>query len=696
MCRMTRPARAVHIFRHLSQLALALLTVAPIVGCSDSDKADPAPMPRPEVCVVPAGAAAPDFVKSIGCRADFDALASAPLDASIPGARSVKFVVDLLEMEGDPLYFQNSTKYKIHWDFASKHLSGSGKAIVPPLQRFNESEYTSNGRRFILGSITFYEGQGLWAMEIAPYDTATVQMVTTAFNRVSDATYFGPVMAFHPTSVAVERTAAGLPKTVRLATTSDIYAKVDYQPLNLATSIGKLRFVRATNLTSGDYLSFREIVVLDQVPNDLSVTLGIITQEFQTPLSHINVLSQTRKIPNMALRNAFTDPKLRALEGKWVTFSVTATAFTIAEASLAQADTWWEANKPKGVTIPAMDTSVTGLVDVKTALDMSLPIRERILKKTVALGGKGTHYAAMSQVDLVPMPKPAGFIIPVYYYDQFIKVNGFDKRIDALLADPAFRDDARTRDLKLSELRFAMEEAPLDAAFESMIRSKLTAEYPDRPMRFRSSSTAEDLEGFAGAGLYTSKTGDLNDPKKTPLRAIKKVWASVWFFRGFEEREYRSVLQKSVGMAVLVHPSFPEEEASGVALTANPFDPAGQQPGFFINVQPFDESVTLPELGRRSDQFLYHPRLPGQPIIYLEHSSLIPEGTTVLNAGQVFALGEALEKIHEFFRAAYGPPASNPGGWYGLEVDFKFDGPPGEKPALFIKQARPHPGRGSP
>ena len=58
--------------------------------------------------------------------------------------------------------------------------------------------------------------------------------------------------------------------------------------------------------------------MLDQVPNDLSVTLGIITEEFQTPLSHINVLSQTRKIPNMALRNAFTDPKLRALDGKWV------------------------------------------------------------------------------------------------------------------------------------------------------------------------------------------------------------------------------------------------------------------------------------------------------------------------------------------------------------------------------------------
>ena len=96
------------------------------------------------------------------------------------------------------------------------------------------------------------------------------------------------------------------------------------------------------------------------------------------------------------------------------------------------------------------------------------------------------------------MPKPAGFIIPVYYYDQFLKQNGFDKEIDALLADPQFRGDPRTRDTKLSELRDKMEAAPVDPAFEAMLNEKLNAEYPNLPMRYRSSSTAEDLDGFAG------------------------------------------------------------------------------------------------------------------------------------------------------------------------------------------------------
>jgi hypothetical protein len=110
-------------------------------------------------------------------------------------------------------------------------------------------------------------------------------------------------------------------------------------------------------------------------------------------------------------------------------------------------------------------------------------------------------------------------------------------------------------------------------------------------------------------------------------------------------------------------------------------------------VQPGDESVTLPEAGVHADQILYHFKLPGQPIVYLDHSNKIPAGQTVLTPRQIFALGSALDKIHEFFRPAYGPaPGTN--AWYALEVDFKFDGPPGKEPELFIKQARPHPGRG--
>jgi hypothetical protein len=674
--------------RKLNTLSAALALLA--VACAD-DGGTPGAI-KEGACLIPAGEAAPDFLQKITCNADFQALASEPLDASIPGARATKVVVDGLDR--DAVYFQNSKKYKIHYEFASAHLSGNGKPIVGSLSKFNETEYYSTARRFILGSITYYDGPKTWAFEIAPYDTADDKMVARAYDAIVKATFFGKSLYFHPTSAAVERLVQVLPKRIPIRTTDELFAKVDYQPLNFATSIGRLRFVSAAQLEMGEYLAYRDIVVLDHVPNDLSVTMGIITEEFQTPLSHINVLSQNRKIPNMALRKAFTNEKLRTLDGKWVRFTVRAAEYLLEEVTLADADTWWDANKPKGVTVPKMDTSVKGLVDAKNVTDASLPLKDALKKAIPAFGGKATHYAAMAQAGIVPMPKPVGFVIPVFYYAQFLEQNGFNQRIDALLAEAPFRSDPKVRDQALQKLRDDMELAPMDPELEAMLRQKLTTEYPNTSIRFRSSSSAEDLDGFSGAGLYTSKTGDLNDPKKTPLRAIKKVWASVWFFRGFEERDYRSVEQKAVGMAVLAHPSFPEEEVTGVALTANPFDPTGLQPGFFINAQPGDASVTLPEAGIKADQFIYHFKLPGQPIVYLEHSNLVPPGTTVLTTKQAYELGTALDKIHEFFRPAYGPPASNPNAWYGLEVDFKFDGPPGQEAALFIKQARPHPGRG--
>ena len=72
-------------------------------------------------CLLPAGDP-PDFSTQLGCQADFDALASLPLDASIPGARSTKTIID--QLDGGNLWFQNSKKYPIHWEFAHEHLSG--------------------------------------------------------------------------------------------------------------------------------------------------------------------------------------------------------------------------------------------------------------------------------------------------------------------------------------------------------------------------------------------------------------------------------------------------------------------------------------------------------------------------------------------------------------------------------------------
>jgi hypothetical protein len=143
-----------------------------------------------------------------------------------------------------------------------------------------------------------------------------------------------------------------------------------------------------------------------------------------------------------------------------------------------------------------------------------------------------------------------------------------------------------------------------------------------------------------------------------------------------------------VGMALLVHRSFPDEEANGVAITANIFDTSGLEPAFYVNVQDGEESVVQPDAGVISDQFLYYYDQPGQPIVFIAHSNLIPDGETVLTNAQTYELGVALASIRDYFYPVYGIN----GGFYGMDTEFKFDGEPGEEPALFMKQARPYPG----
>ncbi len=646
----------------------------------------PEPPPKHWECVIPAGKV-PDYRHQIGCLDDFHVLASRPLDASIPGARSAKTVID--QADGNALYFQNSERFQIHYEFASTHLSGDGLPPVGDLGLFNQTEYYSPSRRFLLGALTHYEGPDAFVYEIAPYDAASPEMVETAFELIRDHAYVGEELAFHPTSANIAAMAAELPDTIPVVTTEELFEGITYQPLNLGESFGQLRFFTADELGSQEvYVGPRDVAVLDRVPNDISVVAGLITAEMQTPLSHVNVLSQNRGTPNMALRGAYDDEDLRALQDQWVRFAVDPFEFVVEPCTKEQADAWWEDHKPPPVTVPELDLTVTELRDIELLGVDDIP----------AFGGKASNYGVMANIGDV-VPHPSAFGVPVHYYKQFEQQNGFDVRIAEMLDDPAFLDSPAVRDEMLEQLREDMLHAPVDADFEALLLAKLDEPpYQGRRMRFRSSTNAEDLAGFSGAGLYTSTTGAVGDPERPVLDAVRTTWAALWNFRAFEERSYNGIDHQGVAMALLVHHSFPDEEANGVALTANMFDET--QPGFYINAQYGDVSVVLPDPGVTVDSLLYYYYYPGQPAAYFSYSNLTPPGVTVMSAAQTYELGKALDAIHVAFQPIYAVP----GEFYAMDVEFKFDDdchyehpdhpdcPPYETPRLWIKQARPHSG----
>jgi len=649
---------------------------------------------RPEVvegaCVVDDGGVV-DFLRSIGCGSDFAALASEPIDSTLPGARSTKVVLDTAR--DNAVYFQNSVIYQIHYAFASTHLSGNSLPIVSSLSEFNTTEYFSPDRRFILGAVTYYEGPKVWALELSPYDTASAEMIQTLYEAVRAKTFFGNALAFHPTSQAILAVAAKLPATVSVVTTDELYAGIEYQPLSLGSAIGQLHFVTAAELDTTD-LSYQDLVVLDQAPNDISVVQGMMTETFQTPLSHLNVLARNRKTPNMGLKNAMTNQTLRAFEGKLVELTVTAESWSVREATQAEAEAFWAAHRPDPVTLPALDLSVTELRDIEDVTPDPTDggsLRDAIKNAVLAFGGKAAQYSIIARTPNVPVKK--AFAVPVFYYNQFMRQNRFYERIDGLLTDPTFATDATARKTALATLRADMLYAPMDEAFQARLKAKLAEVLPgEAKVRFRTSTNSEDLDGFPCAGCYESHTGHTDDWNDV-LLAIKQAFGSAWLFRTFEERSYYGVAHASVGMALLVHSNFPNEEANGVAITANPFDAQGLDPAFYVNVQyGGDNEVVHPASGITSDQMLYYYTQPNQPLVYIAHSNVIASTAMVLTTKQLYQLGTALAAIHQRFSYAYGP-ASGASGWYAMDVEFKFDNQADQaKPAtLYVKQARPYP-----
>jgi hypothetical protein len=659
----------------------------------------PEPMVKERDCLFDPDAETPDFAPTLECKADFDALASEPLDASLPGATSAKVVLDQYQIEdGDysqAIFFQNSKKFQIHYQFASTHLSGGDLPIVPELSQFESTEYYTPDRRFVLGAVSYYEGPDVWALELSPYDTASPEMIESLYAAVKAASYFGSALKFHPTAEAIEKTAQKLSSAVKVITTNELYAQIDYQPLTLGSTIGLIHFAKASELDD-IYLKYEDIAVLDQAPNDISVVQGLITQEFQTPLSHVNVLSQNRHTPNMGLRGAFQNEELRALDGKWVRLTVASTQWSVEEVTAEEAEAYWADHRPTPVVLPELNLDVKDLLDIEDVTPEvdGTSLRDAIKESVRAWGGKAAQYSILAKTKDVPTPKAFG--VPVFYYNQFMSENGLFDRVDALLKDADFKAEPAVREAELQKLRDDMLLAPVNADFQALLKAKMEADYPGLSIRFRTSTNSEDLDGFPCAGCYESQTGDPADWNNV-LDAIRETWASIWLFRTFEERSFYGIDHHSVGMALLCHHNFPAEEANGVATTNNPFDAAGIEPAFYVNVQwGGDAEVVHPPAGVTSDSFLYFFDNPNQPITFIAHSNLIPDGDTVLTTAQTYELGKALKAIHERFSPAYGPQAGN-NEWYAMDVEFKFDDmdqADGE-PHLFVKQARPYPGRGA-
>jgi hypothetical protein len=407
---------------------------------------------------------------------------------------------------------------------------------------------------------------------------------------------------------------------------------------------------------------------------------GLITEAFQTPLSHVGVLTRNRGTPDLALLSARQDPRVGPLLGKLVRLEVSGGGFTLREASPSEAKTHWDAHAPSGTAlVPRLDRSVRGVQD----------LRQRSLVDLPAIGAKAAQLAELMRVFSTdpacagPVPVPAAaFALPMVYGLDHFERSGARQLLDSFRARPDFATDPALRAQALAQTRQAILAFPVEPAVVAAVEATAQVAFGSKRFRLRSSSNTEDLPSFSGAGLYTSVSAALGDPERTVADGLRQVWASLWGDRAFDERQLANIDESQVAMAVLIHEAFHDvERANGVAVSRDIRDPI-EGSTRYINAQAGEASVTNPAPGVSSEELTYS-WWKNPAVTYLSRTSL--SETPVLTPDEIARLGCLMRAVHDHFQARLDPQHANR--WFTMESEWKLVGP---TRTLVLKQARPY------
>ncbi len=620
-----------------------------------------------------------DHVRGLRTPGDLAALGAG--EATL-GMTAAKFLVDMTS--GDVVTLLDGSDWDLHYTYIRERIDGlPALDRCEPAQReefnlgwweFSEREYFRvEGRRYLLGTLVHHAGADLYTVEFSPGDVLSGEQMKHAFFTVMRHVPEPERWVIRPQPEQVER-ARAIDGEAPIVSSDAPFRGLSFQLLTPGVAFGTLRFVPAAALKS-TALGPRDIVVTDQVPNDIPLVAGLITEAFQTPLSHVNILSRGRGTPNLALANARADERLAPYLETLVRFEVTGSAFTIEEADPEEALEFWQSRLPSGPPLaPRLDTTVRGVQ----------PLPERSIDDIPSIGGKAAQFAELYRVPLcagASVP-PSAFAVPVVHSIEHFAASGAAERFAELRADASFEADPLVRGAGLAEIRELIEAHPVQPDLLAEVTQAIAERFPGIRVRFRSSSNVEDLGGFNGAGLYDSTGVDPDELDGGIEDALREIWASLWNLRAYDERAYYHIDQTALGMAVLVHPAYPSERANGVAISRNIFAPS-EGHKYYINAQVGEALVTNPAPGVTSDQIVYQPGRPSD-LVYQSRSSL-SGGEPVLTAAEVADVACSLRSIHDHYRALLDPDGENT--WFAMDIEFKLLGASRQ---LLIKQARPY------
>jgi len=573
------------------------------------------------------------------------------------GREFVKFVIVNINSDNPEVYFINSETHYIHAEF-----------IFSIGLDYYEDDITT-------GEIVYYPN--------VPSNNGTLGDFSFNFS-------FGFLPEFEKTQKTHELLAANMPflknnlslfvteseemfgfdesvyegSRIPLLYESEVFNDIDYLSLHVAEGYGLLR-VMDLDETPGS----RDVVLYESLPNTLPRVAGIMTSFIQTPLSHVNLRAIQDNVPNAFIRDPLLIDSISSLVGKFIYYKVEQTKYTIREATLDEVNEWFEEIRPKGEQLPVLN------LDRKDIL----PLDDIRFEMSDGFGAKCANVATMRTFGFPEGTIPNGFGVPFHYYQEFMKHNGFFDRIKNMLENPDFQSQLNVQLDMLKDLRSDIKKADMPQWMLDDLQA-MHDQFPDgTSVRCRSSTNNEDLPGFSGAGLYTSKTQHPDEGHIS--KSIKQVYASMWNFRAFDARDFYRINHYVASMGVLCHPNSSDELANGVGVTTDPIYQTDNT--FYLNTQVGEDLVTNPESMSIPEEILLDKiSVIEDDYRLIRNSSLLPGGELIMEENYRDQIRDHMNVIHDEFEKLYEKEGSED---FAIDIEYKIL----SNGQLFIKQARP-------
>lgn len=532
----------------------------------------------------------------------------------LAGCPFVKVVID---RPSQSVHFLNHSLYPFHANYIGDAILGiSSHELESNIDQYNQSFYRDSERRFFLGIIALHEAQDkkFFTLETVEVDTMNLSMLQEFYSIVkkhldsSLPLYLKPANHFQENFLnAIDK--QSLPRIYA----HELFASATFIPLNTGKVRGRLRAFKSIQeyQAQRNTLEWYDIIAMPRVPDDIPRLSGIINAEHTTPLSHTNVLASGWQIPNSIQIGVFDEIEKNSWQNTWIEYHVDNNASHIRIKSVDKPidieKPHWKATKIKLDEPQVTNVPITSLENLRTDDRFKYGTKAANLGELHHVLNRGSErILGFYQVKRPPRPNLLSYLAKELDYALPEKATGDDvarlyELSHSYLSDSLhlskgiaipfslqqqFLESSPKIQQAIGKLKMALElnARQVDALCISLQNMIMETKIPPAIKNYidseimknlggvssfvvRSSSNAEDLEGFSAAGIYES----INhvSTAKNVFESIKQVWASVLSPRSVRLRQEVGISLDDVYMGVIVQEELPSK-MGGVLVTTNP------------------------------------------------------------------------------------------------------------------------------